>query len=151
MTKHRQDQFTANKRSESEMITVIDHKILAILVLVGLLISRFQVQVLVGPRFAGNLKLSATVSKSHRFLTRFSISKASGSKYPLVVLIRSSVWATAGHAPDSHPVSAIRLPLLPEIHARILVLFILSWSEHCSWCCQLIKICQVHYFVFLIQ
>ena len=34
------------------MITVIDCQMLAILVLVGLLISRFQVQVLMGARLA---------------------------------------------------------------------------------------------------
>ncbi len=71
------------------MITVIDCQMLAILVLVGLLISRFQVQVLVGARFQLIFSIGRHSKHVHSPLTRFSISKASGSRYPIVVL-RSS-------------------------------------------------------------
>ena len=67
------------------MITVIDCKMLAILVLVGLLISRFQVQVLMGARLAGDFNTANYCHKDHKFFTRFSISNALGSRYPIVV------------------------------------------------------------------
>ena len=83
-----------------------------------LLISRFQVQVLMGARLAGNLKLSAGVigsSPDFQFAEQQDLGIPSWSKGP-------HVSATVGHAPDSHPDEVIPLPLLPWIHARVWVL-----------------------------
>ena len=53
---------------------------LAILALVGLLISSFQVQVLMGARLAENFDMGTYGHQDHKFFTRFLISRASGSR-----------------------------------------------------------------------
>ena len=83
-----------------------------------LLISRFQVQVLMGTRLAGNFDMGTKIiSFSPGFQSPEHLDQGSPSSYSSL-----HVWAIVGHEPDLLPVSIISLPLVPWPCAKVWVL-----------------------------